>query len=147
MIYIFRLFNGIIDEENIGEVYKYILYFCPLLYDKNSEIPNSIEESYSRFIEKMKKIEGKNNIEKNESLLINDIISLLKGNKFFIYESLLRLYDIIHKYSVKVNISKSNKNKCSAAKFKLIYFMSYLKFQIKDEQFLEIVDIFMNLKK
>ena len=147
--YIYRLFNGIVDEDdNIKDVYNHIIYLCPLLYNKNEKIPGDISQCFNNFIEKLKKLEkNKDNLSKIEKLLLNDTIDLLKGNKFFIYESLLRLYDIIHKYSLILDIEKNDKNKCTAAKYKLIYFMSYLKYQIKENDIDTILDNLILLKK
>ena len=148
-VYIYRLFNGIVDEEdNIKDVYNHIIYLCPLLYNKNVKIPENIEITYNSFVEKLKNLEkNKENLNKIEKLLFEDTINLLKGNKFFIYESLLRLYDIIHKYSMRVEIEKNDKNKCTASKYKLIYFMSYLKYQVNENDINDIIDSFIKMKK
>jgi len=147
--YIYRLFNGIVDEDdNIKDVYNHIIYLSPLLYNKKEKIPENVSESFNIFIEKLKKLEkNKDNLNKIEKLLLNDTIDLLKNHKFFIYESLLRLYDIIHKYSMRVDIEKNDKNKCTAAKYKLIYFMSYLKYQIKESDIDNILDNLILKKK
>ena len=146
-VYIFRLFNGEINDDNIKDIYNHIIYLCPLLYNKKEKIPNSIEEAFHNFVEKLKRIENnKDNLEKVLILIKNDAIALLKGYKFFIYESLLRLYDIIHKYSVTLGIEKIDKNKSTATKYKLIYFMSYLKYQIKENDIDKIMDNFIKLK-
>lgn len=148
-VYIYRLFNGIVDDEdNIKDVYNHIIYLCPLLYNKNTKIPENSEESFNSFIERLKKLENNNdNLDKITKLILNDTINLLKGLKFFIFESLLRLYDIIHKFSVTVDIEKIDKNKCTASKYKLIYFMSYLKYQIKENDIDKIIDSFIKIKK
>ena len=148
-VYIYRLFNGIVDEDdNIKDVYNHIIYLCPLLYDKTIKIPENTEESFNTFVEKLKKLENnKDNLNKIEQLLLNDTISLLKGMKFFIYESLLRLYDILHKYSMRIDIENKDKNKCSAAKYKLIYFMSYLKYQVKESDIDNIIDHLIKMLK
>ena len=148
-VYIYRLFNGVVDDDdNIKDVYNHIIYLCPLLYNKSIKIPENPEETYNNFVEKLKKLEkNKDNLDKIEKLLLDDTICLLKGNKFFIYESLLRLYDIIHKFSMTVDIENTDKNKCTAAKYKLIYFMSYLKYQIKENDIDNIIDSLIKGKK
>ena len=147
-VYIYRLFNGVVDDDNIKDVYNHIVYLCPLLYNKNVKIPENIEETYKIFIEKLQNLEkNKDNLDKIENLLFDDIINLLKGNKFFIYEALLRLYDIIHKYSMRVEIEKNDKNKCTATKYKLIYFMSYIKYQVKENDINNIIDSLIKIKK
>ena len=148
-VYIYRLFNGVVDNnDNIKDVYNHIVYLCPLLYNKNEKIPENIEETYKIFIERLQILEkNKDNLDKIENLLFDDIINLLKGNKFFIYESLLRLYDIIHKYSMRVEIEKNDKNKCTAAKYKLIYFMSYIKYQVKENDINNLIDSLIKIKK
>ena len=52
----------------------------------------------------------------------------------------MRLYDIIHKYSITVDIEIKDKNKTTNAKYKLIYFMSYLKYQVKDQDLDDIMN-------
>ena len=147
-VYIYRLFNGVVDDEdNIKDVYNHIIYLCPLLFNKNIKIPQSVEEALNTFIERLKKLENnKDNLDKIVKIIINDVKDLLKGNKFFIFESLLRLYDIIHKYSMKVDIENIDKNKCTATKYKLIYFMSYLKYQIKENSIDNIIESFLNFE-
>ena len=146
-VYIYRIFNGLVDDNDIiKDVYNHIIYLCPLLYDKNALIPDTVENSFNIFIEKLKILEKNgNNFEKSKKMILKDIIELLKGNKFFIYESLLRLYDIIHKYSIQVDIEPTDKNKTTAAKYKLIYFMSYLKYQIKEEDINNISNNFIEI--
>ena len=148
-VYIYRLFNGVVDDEdNIKDVYNHIIYLCPILYNKTIKIPQTVEETYTIFVEKLKRLENnKENLEKITKLLLNDSINLLKGNKFFIYESLLRLYDIIHKFSMKLDIEKKDKDKCTASKYKLIYFMSYLKYQVKESDIDNIIDSLIKLNK
>jgi hypothetical protein len=148
-VYIYRLFNGVVDDDdNLKDIYNHIVYLCPLLYNKKIKIPDNGEEAYYTFLDKLKSLEtNKENFEKVVKLLLNDIINLLKGDKFFIYESLVRLYDIIHKYSIKIDIEEKDKGKCTASKYKLIYFMSYLKYQIKESDIHEILDIFIHLNK
>ena len=148
-VYIYRLFNGIVDDDdNLKDVYNHIIYLCPLLYNKKIKIPDNVEEAYNSFLEKLKRLENnKENFDKVVKLLLNDIINLLKGDKFFIYESLVRLYDIIHKYSIKIDIEEKDKGKCTASKYKLIYFMSYLKYQVKENNIHDILDTFMHLNE
>ena len=154
-VYIYRYFNGSFDSSiendennNLYEVFKYINYFCPLLYSKKIEdIPNNTREAYNNFIEKLKKIEtNKMFLLKINKLLVYDIIILLKGNKFFIFESLIRIYDLIHKYSLLQNIKKSDKNKCNAAKYKIIYLISYLKYVVKEQDLQKVLEVFSNIK-
>ena len=93
-------------------------------------------------------------MEKNEHFFndikilgLKDIIDLLKGKKFFIYEALLRLYDIVHKFSIRVDIENNDKIKTTNSKYKLIYFMSYLKYQIKEDDIDEIMNNFIEILK
>ena len=85
------------------------------------------------------------NYENIKKLALKDIIDLLKGKKFFIYEALLRLYDIIHKYSIRVDIENIDKNKTTSTKYKLIYFMSYLKYQVKEDNLEDIMNSFIEI--
>ena len=148
IVYIFRLFNGIIDDDNIKDIYNHIIYLCPILYDKKAIIPENEQNIFDIFCEKLKILEkNENNYNNIKNLALKDLIDLLKGKKFFIYESLLRLYDIIHKYSIKVDIETSDKNKTTNAKYKLIYFMSYLKYQVKDILIDDITNSFIEIFK
>ena len=72
-------------------------------------------------------------IKKTKKLIYRDLKSILIGYKFFIFEGLIRLYDIIHFYSLKLCLTKEQKLKCSNSKYKLIYFMSFLKSNISNE--------------
>ena len=148
IVYIFRLFNGIIDDDNIKDIYNHIIYLCPILYDKKAIIPENEQNIFDIFCEKLKILEkNENNYNNIKTLALKDLIDLLKGKKFFIYESLLRLYDIIHKYSIKVDIETIDKNKTTSAKYKLIYFMSYLKYQVKDILLDDIMNSFIEIFK
>ena len=142
VVYIYRLFNGIIDDDdNIKDIYNHIIFLCPILYDKNAPIPDNVQNIFNIFSEKLKELEqNEQNYTNIKKLALNDIIDLLKGKKFFIYESMLRLYDIIHKYSITVDIEIKDKNKTTNAKYKLIYFMSYLKYQVKDQDLDDIMN-------
>ena len=137
-----------IDDDNIKDIYNHIIYLCPLLYDKKAIIPENEQNIFDIFCEKLKKLEkNENNYTNIKNLALKDLIDLLKGKKFFIYESLIRLYDIIHKYSIKVDIEIVDKNKTTSAKYKLIYFMSYLKYQIKDNHLDDIMNSFIEIFK
>ena len=64
-------------------------------------------------------------------LIYSDLKIILKNYKNFLFESLIRLYNIIHFYSLKEEINKNYKEltiKCKNSKYKLIYFMSYIKY-------------------
>ena len=147
IVYLYRLFNGIVDDnDNIKDVYNHIIFFCEILYDKNAPIPEDVKNIFEIFCEKLKNLEkDEKNYENIKKLALKDIIDLLKGKKFFIYESFLRLYDIIHKYSIRVDIETIDKNKTTSAKYKLIYFMSYLKYQVKEDNLDEIMNSFIEI--
>ena len=149
VVYIYRLFNGIVDDDdNIKDVYNHVIFFCDILYDKNIPIPDSVQNLFDKFCNKLKDLEKNENYFNEIKILAEkDIIDLLKGKKFFIYEALLRLYDIIHKFSIRVDIENADKNKTTNAKYKLIYFMSYLKYQIKENDIDEIMNNFIEILK
>ena len=149
VVYIYRLFNGIVDDDdNIKDVYNHVILFCDILYDKNIPIPDSVQNLFDKFCNKLKDLEKNENYFNEIKILAEkDIIDLLKGKKFFIYETLLRLYDIIHKFSIRVDIENADKNKTTNAKYKLIYFMSYLKYQIKENDIDEIMNNFIEILK
>ena len=147
IVYLYRLFNGIVDDpDNIKDVYNHIIFFCEILYDKKAPIPEDVQNIFEIFCEKLKNLEkDEKNYENIKKLALKDIIDLLKGKKFFIYEALLRLYDIIHKYSIRVDIENIDKNKTTSAKYKLIYFMSYLKYQVKEDNLEDIMNSFIEI--
>ena len=147
IVYLYRLFNGIVDDpDNIKDVYNHIIFFCEILYDKKAPIPEDVQNIFEIFCEKLKNLEkDEKNYENIKKLALKDIIDLLKGKKFFIYEALLRLYDIIHKFSIRVDIETVDKNRTTNAKYKLIYFMSYLKYQVKEDNLDEILNSFIEI--
>ena len=147
IIYIYRLFNGIVDDsDNIKDVYNHIIFLCPILYDKTSPIPANVQNIFDFFCDKLKELEkDQQNFENIKILALKDIINLLKGKKFFIYESLIRLYDIMYKYSIRMDIENIDKNKTTSSKYKLIYFMSYLKYQVKENNLDDIMTSFIEI--
>ena len=141
IIYIFRLFNGDFErynEEDI-DILEYIFYISPLLYNKNEIIEDSLEENLTKFFNKIEKIE-KDFVKNTKYLIYRDLKCILIGYKFFIFEGLIRLYDIIHYYSLKLCLNKEQKIKCSNSKFKLLYFMSFLKSNISNEAIDQILN-------
>ena len=141
IIYIFRLFNGDFErynEEDI-DILEYIFYISPLLYNKNEIIEDSLEENLTKFFNKIEKIE-KDFVKNTKNLIYRDLKCILIGYKFFIFEGLIRLYDIIHYYSLKLCLNKEQKIKCSNSKFKLLYFMSFLKSNISNEAIDQILN-------
>ena len=148
-VYLYRLFNGIVDDDdNIKDVYNHIIFFCEILYDKNIPIPDSVQNLFDIFCNKLKDLEKNEHFFNDIKILgLKDIIDLLKGKKFFIYEALLRLYDIVHKFSIRVDIENNDKIKTTNSKYKLIYFMSYLKYQIKEDDIDEIMNNFIEILK
>ena len=139
VIYISRLFNG--DFDTNSEILEYIFQLCPLLYTNKDTLPFDITSSINYIVDKMKIIEG-NNLKRTKNLLISDMLILLKGMKGFIFESFIRLYDIIHFCSLEQGIKKRIVQRCTLSKNKLIYFMSYLKSNVTNEMINQlIVDI------
>lgn len=146
-IYIFRLFNGDFND-NYEDVLNYIFTIAPLLSKKTTCTPENFESSLSYIFGNMKIIEG-NNIIEIKKLIIKDILNLLLGKKTFLFESLIRLYEIIHSSLQEKNISKKIINQCTLAKHKLIYYMSYLKSNVTDEQIIELkkeINLYLNEK-
>ena len=135
IIYIFRLFNGDLEGTNNEDdinILEYIFYLCPLLYDKNQIIEDSLEQNLKNFFVKIENIE-KDFIKNTKKLIYRDLKYILIGYKLFIFEGLIRIYDIIHFYSLKLCLTKELKLKCSNSKYKLIYFMSFLKSNVSNE--------------
>ena len=143
-IYIFRLFNG--DFDTNTEILEYIFQLCPLLYTKNDTLPFDITSSINYVVDKMKVIEGKN-LQRTKNLLISDMLLLLKGMKGFIFESFIRLYDIIHFCSLEQGVRKRTGQRCTLSKNKLIYFMSYLKSNVTNEMISQLIVDIQKYKK
>ena len=144
VIYIFRLFNG--DFDTNTEILEYIFQLCPLLYTKNDTLPFDITSSINYIVDKMKIIEG-NNLKRTKNLLISDMLLLLKGMKGFIFESFIRLYDIIHFCSLEQGVRKRTGQRCTLSKNKLIYFMSYLKSSVTNEMISQLIVDIQKYKK
>ena len=144
VIYIFRLFNG--DFDTNTEILEYIFQLCPLLYTKNDTLPFDITSSINYIVDKMKVIEGKN-LKRTKNLLISDMLLLLKGMKGFIFESFIRLYDIIHFCSLEQGVKKRTGQQCTLSKNKLIYFMSYLKSNVTNEMINQLIVDIQKYKK
>ena len=144
VIYISRLFNG--DFDTNSEILEYIFQLCPLLYTNKDTLPFDITSSINYIVDKMKIIGG-NNLKRTKNLLISDMLILLKGMKGFIFESFIRLYDIIHFCSLEQGIKKRIVQRCTLSKNKLIYFMSYLKSNVTNEMINQLIVDIQNYKK
>ena len=108
--------------------------------------PFDITSSINYIVDKMKIIGG-NNLKRTKNLLISDMLILLKGMKGFIFESFIRLYDIIHFCSLEQGIKKRIVQRCTLSKNKLIYFMSYLKSNVTNEMINQLIVDIQNYKK
>ena len=130
VIYIFRNYNGKIYNHYNNEIIKNVFYLLPLLYDKNYKIKSTLKENLEDFENILKNIENKYYLN-ILNLIYFDLKRILNHYKNFLFESLIRLYNIIHFYSLKEDINNNYKDltiKCKVSKYKLIYFMSYIKY-------------------
>ena len=131
IIYIFRNYNGKIYNNYNNEIINNIFYLLPLLYDKNYKIKSTLKENLKDFEIILKNMENHQYYINILNLIYSDLKQILKNYKNFLFESLIRLYNIIHFYSLKEEINKNYKEltiKCKNSKYKLIYFMSYIKY-------------------
>ena len=107
IVFLFRLYNGEINE-NINEIVSFLIENCKVLYEKEISFEN-VKIAINDFLACINKLgvskTGEDNNINNrkyfletEKMVIYDLKSILK-NKFYIFESFLRLYEIIHKYS------------------------------------------------
>ena len=131
IIYIFRNYNGKIYNHYNNEIIKNVFYLLPLLYDKNYKIKSTLKENLKDFEIILKNMENHQYYINILNLIYSDLKQILKNYKNFLFESLIRLYNIIHFYSLKEEINKNYKEltiKCKNSKYKLIYFMSYIKY-------------------
>ena len=131
IIYIFRNYNGKIYNHYNNEIINNIFYLLPLLYDKNYKIKSTLKENLKDFEIILKNLENHQYYLNILKLIYSDLKIILKNYKNFLFESLIRLYNIIHFYSLKEEINKNYKEltiKCKNSKYKLIYFMSYIKY-------------------
>ena len=131
IIYIFRNYNGKIYNHYNNEIINNIFYLLPLLYDKNYKIKSTLKENLKDFEIILKNMENHQYYINILNLIYSDLKQILKNYKNFLFESLIRLYNIIHFYSLKEEINKNYKEltiKCKNSKYKLIYFMGYIKY-------------------
>jgi len=153
MSYLFRLYNGeLSDKENIIDIIAYLTHNTKVLYDKTILFEN-ILETLNKFKLYVSTYESKNSKFIFE-LAIKDLIKIFQ-NKFFLVESMFRLYEIIHKFlkEFKSDLSKFNNGNQSdtnskknqelirnlmLAKHKILYFLSYVK-SVKNERIEELV--------
>ena len=116
MVYVFKLFNGDINM-NINEVTAIILEFSKVLF-KNEIIFLTTSNAIDEFFNSLSQREVKNII-RTKKMIISDIIKIF-NNKFLIFETFIRLYEVLN---------KSKKKVISKAKNKVIYLLSYIKSQ------------------
>lgn len=145
VVFLYRLYNGeIIDNDNIEEVVSFLLESCKILHDKNTVFEN-ITLCLTNFLEAIRKIQGTSKFfDETEKMVIFDLKQLL-NNKFYIFESFLRLYEILHKFSRRLenaNFLTGQKFKnwikiLNLSKHKIIYFMSYIKEMDFSQDFLQ----------
>ena len=110
--YSFKLFNGEFYNKETAEV---IFDLAPVLYNKNILFLNE-EDAKSEFYNKLAKYEPKY-LSQTKEMLEDDLTKIL-SNKFYIFETVVRLYECIH---------ITNNKWTKFAKQKLIYYMSYIK--------------------
>ena len=60
--------------------------------------------------------------------------------KEFVFETLVRVYEILHIYSSKNDTTKSQINKCVLGKYKIIYLMSYLKSVLTKDEIKQLIE-------
>jgi len=122
IVYIFRLYNGDICG-NINEIFQYFLDILYVLYDKNI-VFNSVNEAITELFKKLSIMENKD-FEDAKKLIESDLERINEG-KFYIIESLLRLYEVLHKFE-GIKIKKIHQRNVVLSKHKLIYYLSYVK--------------------
>jgi hypothetical protein len=122
IVYIFRLYNGDISE-NINEIFQYFLQILYVLYDKNI-VFNSVNEAITELFSKLS-IKRKNEFEDTKKLIESDL-EKINEVKFYMIESLLRLYEVLHKFE-GMKIKKIHQRNVILSKHKLIYYLSYVK--------------------
>ena len=122
VIYLFRLYNGEVIE-NIDEIFKYFCDVLCILYDKDIKF-FTVAEALTCFITKLSKYE-KNNLEQYIKLIEKDFERVM-DSKFYIVESFMRLYEIVHKFD-QSKIKQIFKQNISLSKHKIIFFLSFIK--------------------
>lgn len=140
-IYFFRLYNGELNDSSIIlDIIGLIICNLQVLYEKN-HVYNSFTDIFNEFSMFIYQNEFKH-AQQILKLSINDLKTLFK-NKFYIVETLLRIYEIIHrflgdfstdldKFNDKVDNLDSAKYKqllknLKLAKHKILYYLSYTK--------------------
>lgn len=143
--YLLRLYNGDIDD-----VLPHLLTDCKILHDKSINYL-TLETALNSFFQtiQLKELKYYNQF---KQMVIKDLKAILK-NKFYIFEMMVRLYEILTRgFNISpptnTTITKASHynlytKEITLAKHKVIYFMSY----VKDYLNKEILDEKMDLIK
>lgn len=122
IVYLFRLYNGDV-LGNIDEIFQYYIEIFFVLYENNI-IFNSVTEAINELFSKVL-IKDNKNFESSRRLIYSDLDRIFE-DKFYIIESLLRMYEVIHKFESK-KVKKIYQRNLILSKHKLIYYLSYVK--------------------
>ena len=132
--YIFRKYNGDFTLENIIDVFQTIFTMCPLLYEKVETIPNNFRLTISYIIEHLNNSLENQNLQRIKQIMARDIYDIINGKNAFMFECLIRLYEIIHLFQEMKGKKRELKLKANHIKQKLIFLMSYLKSEMNENR-------------
>jgi hypothetical protein len=122
VVYILKLYNGEITDDNVDDIVSILLENCKVLYEKEI-IFTSVKHALDEFFAAIFKTELKYQTE-TRKMIKEDVLKIF-SNKFYLFETLIRLYEIIHKAS-------STSRQLVLAKNKILYLLSFIK-QVKIE--------------
>jgi hypothetical protein len=140
-IFVFRLYNGDIFE-NIDEIFDFCTDVLSPLYDK-SIVFSTISEAMNYFLLKLAKREPQNLVE-FKNLVESDFQKIFES-KFYVIETLFRLYEIFHKFDLS-KVKKSFHKNITLSKHKIIYFLSYVK-SLSNETITSLKETLLNYFK
>jgi hypothetical protein len=121
VVYIFKLYNG--DLTELNDMLNILLDNCKILYDK-SIIYTSTQMALDDFFTSVFRRELK--YQKETRQMIKQDTAKVLSNKFLLFESFVRLYELLHEGGKRKEIT--------LAKNKLIYLMSYIRDHQLNEQ-------------
>ena len=124
LLFLFKLYNGEMNE-NLDEIIEFLTRNCKVLYDINKNFNDyDLISTLNEFISNVS--DGKN-YRWIHKMVLDDLLSVFQ-NKFYLFEALIRMYEILHRYSrSNTNYPQKITSIINKSKHKIIYFLSYLK--------------------
>lgn len=152
ILFLFKLYNGEVND-NLEEIIEFLIHNCKVLYDKNKNFLHyDLNSILNEFFEIFNKSGEMKNYKSIRVMVLDDLLCVTR-NRFYIFEALIRLYEMLHRYIETMNSMTINKNrkiksvyeKLIRSKNKIIYYMSYVKCLSK-EKLDEVNENLVNLR-